>query len=239
MTLQPEDYIVELIKTKATDLEAKIGAVLQAYLIRCGFGPSTHQVERQRIAEAVINSLPDSKEAANRQPDKGSLAQIMTPAQCHIARKRLGLSRHDLAKSLGLPSFKILAFETAGVMLSEAERRSLRRVLESAGVVFGEENGGGAGMRLKSPSTSKPHDHARRAQGVFDARQMADQAIDRHFERSTDVEFPDGRHDHPLVVVLSKGELEALDEWIAAQPDPKPRREDAARRLILEGAILR
>jgi hypothetical protein len=64
MTLQPEDYIVELIKKKATDLEGKIDAVLQAYLIRCGFGPSTHQAERERIAEAVINSLPDSKEAA-------------------------------------------------------------------------------------------------------------------------------------------------------------------------------
>jgi hypothetical protein len=38
----------------------------------------------------------------------------------------------------------------------------------------------------------------------------------------------------PIVLHLDKGEIGALDLWIANQPDPKPDRADAARMLLNE-----
>ena len=38
----------------------------------------------------------------------------------------------------------------------------------------------------------------------------------------------------PILVLLDLIELGALDLWIEDQPDPKPSREEAARRLISE-----
>jgi len=35
-----------------------------------------------------------------------------------------------------------------------------------------------------------------------------------------------------ITVALDAAELQALDAWVAKQPDPKPRREDAALRLL-------
>jgi hypothetical protein len=43
--------------------------------------------------------------------------------------------------------------------------------------------------------------------------------------------------DPPVVLWLDPIELGALDLWIADQPDPKPTRQDAARRLINEALV--
>jgi hypothetical protein len=38
----------------------------------------------------------------------------------------------------------------------------------------------------------------------------------------------------PIVAMLEPAELDALDAWIAARPEPKPSRSEAARLLIAE-----
>jgi hypothetical protein len=46
--------------------------------------------------------------------------------------------------------------------------------------------------------------------------------------------LPEAAAETPIVVLLDLIELGALDLWIEDQPDPKPSRQEAARRVIGE-----
>ncbi|CAN7292137.1 transcriptional regulator [Neorhizobium sp. LjRoot104] len=75
---------------------------------------------------------------------------MITPEQCRAARALLDWTQGDLAERSLLSAVSIRAFEKGGDM-RESNRRLLRMTLESAGIVFIDENGGGAGVRLAKP----------------------------------------------------------------------------------------
>ena len=75
---------------------------------------------------------------------------MLTVEQLRAARGLLGWSQSDLAARAGLSLPTVKRVEAgAGPRVSETARTKLRRTLESAGVVFIDENGGGPGVRLR------------------------------------------------------------------------------------------
>ncbi|PZX11856.1 helix-turn-helix protein [Palleronia aestuarii] len=73
----------------------------------------------------------------------------MTPQQCKAARAMLGLSQDGLAKRSGVAVSSIIPFEKGQRAPRNATLAAIRTALEAAGVEFIEENGGGAGVRLR------------------------------------------------------------------------------------------
>jgi transcriptional regulator with XRE-family HTH domain len=81
---------------------------------------------------------------------------MISVAQIRAARGLLGWSQDQLADGAGLsvPTVKRMEAQSA-IRVSDDARNAVRRALEKAGVEFIEENGGGAGVRLKKRSRSK------------------------------------------------------------------------------------
>ncbi|MEH6949988.1 helix-turn-helix transcriptional regulator [Nitrobacter sp. NHB1] len=72
-----------------------------------------------------------------------------------MARAALGWTVRDLAEATGLHRNTITNIEV-GRYAGEPETLNLiRRVLSREGVVFIEENGGGAGVRLRRPTAQR------------------------------------------------------------------------------------
>jgi transcriptional regulator with XRE-family HTH domain len=76
----------------------------------------------------------------------------MTPAQCRMARAAIDLGIRDLAEAAKVSTNTITRFER-GEPLRERTVDAIRSALESAGVEFIAENGGGAGVRLRKDAT--------------------------------------------------------------------------------------
>ena len=74
---------------------------------------------------------------------------IMTRAQCRAGRALLDLSVRDLAEVSLVHRNTISAFETGRTSPNSATLTVLRSALESAGVIFVDENGEGPGVRLR------------------------------------------------------------------------------------------
>jgi transcriptional regulator with XRE-family HTH domain len=74
---------------------------------------------------------------------------LVTSEQLRAARGLLDWSQSDLAARAGLslPTVKRIERGT-GPRVSDDARAKLRQALEAAGVLFIDENGGGAGVRL-------------------------------------------------------------------------------------------
>ena len=72
----------------------------------------------------------------------------MLPVQCKMARVALGLGVRELAKLADVSTDTIARFER-GEELKDRTLAAVRSALESAGVEFIAENGGGAGVRLR------------------------------------------------------------------------------------------
>ncbi|MCW1840443.1 helix-turn-helix domain-containing protein [Prosthecomicrobium hirschii] len=72
----------------------------------------------------------------------------MTPAQCRMARAALELGVRELAELAKVSTNTITRLER-GEALRQRTVDDIRAALESAGVVFIAENGGGAGVRLR------------------------------------------------------------------------------------------
>jgi transcriptional regulator with XRE-family HTH domain len=72
--------------------------------------------------------------------------------QVKAARALLRWSQQDLAEasSVSLPTIKRLEAETGPMGGRSGTVDSIRKALEAAGADFIEENGGGAGVRLKA-----------------------------------------------------------------------------------------
>jgi transcriptional regulator with XRE-family HTH domain len=78
------------------------------------------------------------------------MASPISIAQIRAARGLIGWSQNELAKAAGLSGPTIRRVETdQGIKVSDASREAIRRALESAGVIFVEENGDGPGVRLR------------------------------------------------------------------------------------------
>jgi transcriptional regulator with XRE-family HTH domain len=75
----------------------------------------------------------------------------LTPAQCRAARGLVELTQSELAEEAGLGLSTIVDFERSRRRISSDAIEALKKALEKLGVEFIEENGGGAGVRLKKP----------------------------------------------------------------------------------------
>jgi hypothetical protein len=78
----------------------------------------------------------------------------LTSAQIRAARGLLRWSAGDLAReaSLGLATIKRAESAENETSMTAANDLAVRRALESAGVEFIDENGGGPGVRLRKPA---------------------------------------------------------------------------------------
>jgi transcriptional regulator with XRE-family HTH domain len=75
-------------------------------------------------------------------------------AQIRAARALLRWSAEDLAQAsaLGANTVRRAEVTEGATSLTAANDRAIRRALEYAGVEFIDENGGGAGVRLRKPT---------------------------------------------------------------------------------------
>ncbi|MBS3648475.1 XRE family transcriptional regulator [Pseudaminobacter sp. 19-2017] len=78
---------------------------------------------------------------------------MLTGSQCRAARALVEWTRETLARSSGVDTSVIEAFERKLGNPDVAENAKLQRALEAAGAYFIAENGGGVGVRLKFSRT--------------------------------------------------------------------------------------
>lgn len=76
----------------------------------------------------------------------------MLPVQCRMARTALSLGVKELAELAAVSTNTISRLE-AGEPLKPRTVAAIRAALESAGVEFIDENGGGPGVRLRKSAT--------------------------------------------------------------------------------------
>jgi ribosome-binding protein aMBF1 (putative translation factor) len=81
----------------------------------------------------------------------------LTSAQIRAARALLRWSAADLAREAALGANTVRRAEVAekATSLTAANEIAIRRALENGGVEFIDENGGGAGVRLRTPGSSR------------------------------------------------------------------------------------
>jgi DNA-binding XRE family transcriptional regulator len=77
----------------------------------------------------------------------------MKPAQCRAARALIGMTQTELAEAAGFGLSTIVDFEKERRVVSTTAQVRMLEALESSGIEFIAENGGGAGVRLR-----KAHD---------------------------------------------------------------------------------
>ena len=73
----------------------------------------------------------------------------ITAAQSRAARGLLGMTQVQLAIESGVSLSTITHFERGQRQPTQDNLAALRRAFEAAGIDFLDENGGGAGVRLK------------------------------------------------------------------------------------------
>ena len=79
------------------------------------------------------------------------LAHTLTPAQLRAARGLVGWSRPQLAMQSGVSLSTVKDFEDGRRTPYATSLAVMITALEAAGVVFVEANGGGPGVRLRTP----------------------------------------------------------------------------------------
>jgi len=80
---------------------------------------------------------------------------MITREQSRAARGLLGWSQAHLAKTALIGIVTVRQFETGAHEPRQLTLHAIRSALESAGVEFIEENGGGPGVRLKKRQHKK------------------------------------------------------------------------------------
>jgi hypothetical protein len=86
-----------------------------------------------------------------------STKKSLTSAQIRAARALIRWSAEDLAQSslVGLTTIRRAELTIEETSLTAANNLAIRSALESAGVEFIDENGGGPGVRLRKPPKQK------------------------------------------------------------------------------------
>jgi transcriptional regulator with XRE-family HTH domain len=81
----------------------------------------------------------------------------LTSAQIRAARALIRWSAEDLAKetTLSVTTIRRAELKDSETSLTNANDRAVRQALESAGVEFIDENGGGPGVRLRKRQLKK------------------------------------------------------------------------------------
>jgi predicted transcriptional regulator len=77
---------------------------------------------------------------------------MISPAQCRAARGLLDWSQLQLSETAAVGIVTVRQLEAGTHKPRRATLDVVRRCLEAAGVEFIDENGGGAGVRLKNAS---------------------------------------------------------------------------------------
>ena len=77
------------------------------------------------------------------------MKNIITAPQVRAARGLIGWSREELSAKSGVPKITLSRVETEATAPRQSTLTAIRSALEAAGVEFIEENGGGAGVRLR------------------------------------------------------------------------------------------
>src|SRR5208283_4947235 len=87
---------------------------------------------------------------------RGSIPPL-TSAQIRAARALLRWSAEELARAsaLGIATIRRAELTERQTSLTAANDLAIRHALESAGVVFIAENGGGVGVRLRDPESKR------------------------------------------------------------------------------------
>jgi transcriptional regulator with XRE-family HTH domain len=80
----------------------------------------------------------------------------VSPSQCRAARALLEITQPDLAERAGLGLSTIVDFERSRRAVPSETVQVIRHTIEKLGVEFIDENGGGAGVRLRKPSGLVP-----------------------------------------------------------------------------------
>ena len=103
-----------------------------------------------------------------RRVKSGMKGRALTSSQIRAARALLRWTADDLARetALGITTIKRAELAEDKTSLTAANDLAVRRALEAAGVEFIDENGGGAGVRLRTRSTpreakSRSHDQGK------------------------------------------------------------------------------
>jgi transcriptional regulator with XRE-family HTH domain len=81
---------------------------------------------------------------------------MISSAQCRAARGLIGWSQQDLANNAGIGTVAVHQLESGTSQPRRATLEVVKRAFEAAGVEFIDENGGGAGVRLRKPNEAKP-----------------------------------------------------------------------------------
>ncbi len=81
---------------------------------------------------------------------------MISPQQCRAARGLLDWSQQILAERAGVGIVTIRQLEAETHAPRRATLAVVRGAFEAAGVEFIDENGGGAGVRLRKPANPKP-----------------------------------------------------------------------------------
>jgi hypothetical protein len=86
-----------------------------------------------------------------------STKKTLTSDQIRAARALIRWSAEDLARSssVGLTTIRRAELTIEETSLTAANNLAIRNALESAGVEFIDENGGGPGVRLRKPTRQK------------------------------------------------------------------------------------
>ena len=80
---------------------------------------------------------------------------MITATQCRAARALLDWSQQELADKAGVGIVTVRQLEAGNTRPRRAKLDVIRRALESAGVEFIDENGGGPGVRLRRRQQKK------------------------------------------------------------------------------------
>lgn len=74
---------------------------------------------------------------------------MITPAQIKAARAMLDWKQTDLAKAAGLSEMSVKNVEKGQKDSRMSTIQSIRAALETAGIIFIDQNGNGPGVRLR------------------------------------------------------------------------------------------
>jgi transcriptional regulator with XRE-family HTH domain len=81
---------------------------------------------------------------------------MITAGQCRAARALMGWNQQELANQAGVGIMTVHQLEKDGSQPRRATLDVVQRALESAGIEFIEENGGGVGVRWRKSSRRIP-----------------------------------------------------------------------------------
>jgi hypothetical protein len=86
------------------------------------------------------------------------MSEKISGAQMRAARALLRWTALDLAKAskVGVATIRRVEVVDGDISATKANQAALRHALEAAGVEFIDENGGGAGVRLRTPAGKRP-----------------------------------------------------------------------------------